>query len=196
MWPLFFSCCMKRIASEIAWQGDSWHLQVDTLQLANNTAVTRGHIVHPGAVVLLPLRPSADGWELLMLRQYRPSLGRTILELPAGTRHWDEPWLDCAQRELREETGYRAERFVSLGDVWPAPGLSDELMKLYIAFDLTPDPLPADADEAIILHPMPFQTARQMAEDGRLQDGKSIIALLRTAVYLRQSAQSPTFPPP
>lgn len=185
---------MKIIASDIAWQGDAWHLQVDTVQLDDGTAVKRGHIVHPGAVVLVPLRPSADGqWEVVILRQYRLSLGQTILELPAGTRHWDEEWLTCAQRELREETGLRAAQFSSLGDVWPAPGLSDERMHIYLAQQLSPDPLPGDADEQISLQPMPLTTLVTMAQDGRLQDGKSVIALLRTAVYLQQTP--PTSPP-
>lgn len=178
---------MKPTASEVVWQGSSWHLRVDTLQLPDDTAVTRGTIVHPGSVVLVPLRPSAQGPEVLMLRQYRLSLASTILELPAGTRGWDEAWLSCAQRELREETGYRAEHFTHLGDIWPAPGLTDEVMKIYVAQDLTPDPLPGDVDEAIELTPMPLNTLITMAQDGRLQDAKSIIALWRTAVSLHHT---------
>ncbi len=175
---------MKPTASEVVWQGSSWHLRVDTLHLPDDTAVTRGTIVHPGSVVLVPLRPSEQGPEVLMLRQYRLSLASTILELPAGTRDWDEAWLSCAQRELREETGYRAERFTHLGDIWPAPGLTDEVMKIYVAQELTPDPLPGDVDEAIELTPMPLNALITMAQDGRLQDAKSIVALWRTAVSL------------
>jgi ADP-ribose pyrophosphatase len=175
---------MNLESSKIAWQGASWHLREDTVRLPDGTAVTRGTVVHPGSVVLVPVRPSANGPELLMIRQYRLCLAQTILELPAGTRHWDEDWLASAQRELREETGYRAATFTHLGDIWPAPGLSDELMKIYLAEQLTPDPLPADVDEAIEVTPLPLAELVQMAQDGRLQDGKSVVGILRTAVYL------------
>jgi ADP-ribose pyrophosphatase len=175
---------MNLPSSQIVWQGESWHLRVDTMSLPDGTAVTRGIVVHPGSVVLVPVRPSANGPEVLMLRQYRRSLVSTILELPAGTRHEGEPWLACAQRELREETGYRAARFTSLGEIWPAPGLTDEVMHIYLARTLTPDPLPGDADETIEVTPMPLAALVPMAQDGRLQDAKSVVALWRTAVYL------------
>ena len=114
------------------------------------------------------------------------SLDQTILELPAGTRHWDEPWLECAQRELREETGYRADTFISLGEVWPAPGLTDETMHIFLAQTLMPDPLPGDVDETIEVAPMLLAEVVAMAQDGRLQDAKSVVAVWRTAVYLQQ----------
>ncbi len=177
---------MPPSSSQIIWRGDSWYLREDTRLLPDGTAVTRGIVVHPGSVVLVPLRPSPDGPEILMLRQYRQTLGQTILELPAGTRHWDEPWLECAQRELREETGYRADTFTSLGEVWPAPGLTDEVMHIFLAQELTADPLPGDVDETIEVTPMWLAEVVAMAQDGRLQDAKSVVAMWRTAVYLQQ----------
>ncbi|HRQ38688.1 MAG TPA: NUDIX hydrolase [Chloroflexota bacterium] len=177
---------MPPASSQIVWQGDSWHLRVDTLPMPDGTAVTRGVVVHPGSVVLVPLRPSPAGPELLMLRQYRQTLGQTILELPAGSRHWHEAWLECAQRELREETGYRAATFTSLGEIWPAPGLTDEVMHIFLAQELTPDPLPGDVDENIEVTPMLLAEVAAMAQDGRLQDAKSVVAVWRTAVYLGQ----------
>jgi ADP-ribose pyrophosphatase len=121
-----------------------------------------------------------------MLRQHRPALGQTILELPAGTREPDEPWLSCAQRELQEETGYRAETFTPLGAIWPAPGLSNERMALFLATGLTADPLPMDVDEEIGVEAWPLDELVEMALDGRLEDGKSAIAVLRAARYLRR----------
>ena len=151
----------------IVWQKKgSWRLEVDEQG--------RAAVRHPGAVVLLPL-PTAE--TVLLLRQYRHALSQTIWELPAGTRGWDEDWLACAQRELREETGYQAAVFTHLGDVWPAPGISDELMRLYAAQQLTPAPLPPDEDEEIELVELPLAEAQAMIADGRIRDGKSIIAL-------------------
>ncbi|MCP4415824.1 MAG: NUDIX hydrolase [Chloroflexi bacterium] len=176
---------IKRTSSRPIWQqDDGWRLRLDRLQLPNGRSIEKGAIEHPGAVVLVPLLSFASGPEILMLRQYRHVLNQTIVELPAGTRDWEEDWLACAQRELREETGHRAEQFTSLGKVWPTPGLSDELMYLYLAETLTPDPLPGDEDEAIEVTPMPLATLVQMAWNGRLQDAKSIIGILRTAHYL------------
>lgn len=181
------SIMAQKIGSKLLWQqGDGWRLRLDTLQLPDGRTTQKGAIEHPGAVVLVPLRPSPDGPEVLMLRQYRHVLDTEILELPAGTRGWDEPWLTCAQRELREETGHRAATFTSLGQVWPAPGLSDELMQLYLAENLTPAPLPGDEDEAIEVVAMPLAELETMAWDGRLLDGKSVVAILRAAQQLAQ----------
>lgn len=119
-----------------------------------------------------------------MLRQYRLALDQTILELPAGTREPDEAWLNCAQRELREETGYRAQQFDSLGHCWPTPGLSNEEMHIFLARGLQPDPLPADSDEQIELEAYKLEELIHMAIDGELQDAKSVIGILRTALFL------------
>lgn len=166
------------LTSRIQWAGASWRLRVHSVRDAQGAIVEKGIIEHPGAVILIPLMDNGD---VLMLRQYRLSLDQTILELPAGTRGWREPWLDCAQRELREETGYRAQTFTELGSAWPAPGYSDETMRFYLAQSLSPAPLPPDADEEIAPHPMPLATLLEMALDGRLQDAKSVVGLVRLA---------------
>ena len=174
---------MHREQSRIVWEGQ-WRVRVDTFRLADGRLYERGVIDHPGAVVLVPLLPGDDGPQVLMLRQYRPALDLTILELPAGTREPDEPWLVCAQRELREETGQRAATFTSLGEVWAAPGLTNERMALFLAEGLSGDPLPMDVDEQIAVEPWPLAELAAMAIDGRLDDAKSVVGILRTARYL------------
>jgi ADP-ribose pyrophosphatase len=169
--------------SRIVWQG-KWRLRVDSFRLADGQLYERGFIDHPGAVVLVPLLPGDDGPHVLMLRQYRPALERTILELPAGTREADEPWLTCAQRELREETGQRAASFLSLGEVWAAPGLTNERMALFLAEGLSADPLPMDVDEEIAVEAYPLADVAAMALDGRLDDAKSVVGILRAARHL------------
>lgn len=161
------------MTQDVVWQKDgSWRVRVED---------GRGWVEHPGSVVLVPV---LDG-HILLLAQYRATLGETIVELPAGTRGWDEPWAACAQRELREETGYRAESLVSLGAVWPAPGLTDELMQIYLATGLTPDPLPQDADETIAVRPIPIPDALALLDGDQLRDAKTIVALLRAMPHLR-----------
>jgi ADP-ribose pyrophosphatase len=169
---------MERLSSRIVWEG-KWRVRVDTLRLADGRLYERGLIDHPGAVVLVPLLPGDAGPQVLMLRQYRPALERTILELPAGTREAGEEWLICAQRELREETGHRAASLLPLGEVWAAPGVSNERMALFLADGLEPDPLPMDVDEEIAVEARPLAELVEMALDGRLEDAKSVVAILR-----------------
>ena len=158
-------------------------MRVDTFRRPDGVSVEKAFIDHPGSVVLIPFLDE----QVIMLRQYRPAMEKTILELPAGTREPGETWLACAQRELREETGYRAERFISLGQIWPGPGLTNEIMALFLAIGLSSDPLPADFDEEITLAPMPIAELGVMARDGQLQDAKSIVAILRAEDYLASS---------
>lgn len=173
---------MERKRAHVAWEGRNWRFWAEEWGMDDGSVVARGHIQHPGAVVIIPLQ----GQQILMLNQYRFTLEKTILECPAGTREWNEEWLACAQRELREETGYRAGRLEPLGQAWPAPGVTDELMAFYLAYDLTYDPLPADVDEQIEVQAYPLAELVQMALDGRLIDGKSVIGVLRAAAVLGQ----------
>jgi len=173
---------IRLLNTRLVWDGPSWRFNVETLLLSDGSTLERGKIAHPGAVVLVPVLATENVPIIVMIRQYRHVLNQTIWELPAGTRSWDEAWLLCAQRELQEETGYRASQFLHLGDIWPTPGLSDELMKLYLATDLSLDPLPADVDEEIEVVPMPLDVLMQMVQNGRIQDAKTIIGLWKTAV--------------
>jgi ADP-ribose pyrophosphatase len=170
----------RKYASRIQWQGSSWRLRVVDQRLADGSTVEKGMIEHPGSVLLVAL----EGEQVLMLSQYRLALDEWILELPAGSREKDEPWLACARRELREETGYQASQWTELGRVWPAPGLTNEVMAIYLARDLSPAPLPGDPDEEIEVRPMPLEELVQMALDGRLRDAKSIVGVLRVSSYL------------
>jgi len=94
--------------------------------------------------------------------------------------------LQCAQRELREETGFRAAEMTPLGEIWPAPGFTDERMALFLATGLTPDPLPMDIDEDIVVETWPLAELAAMAIDGRLEDAKSVVSVLRAVHHLSQ----------
>lgn len=178
---------MELLNSRIVWEG-KWRVRVDAFGLPNGTVYERGAIEHPGAVVIAPLMITDEGMPaLVMLRQFRPALGTTILELPAGTREPEELWLSCAQRELREETGYRAAEMMPLGEIWPAPGLSNEQMALFLARGLSLDPLPMDVDEEIAVEIWPLAELVAMALDGRLEDAKSVVAVLRASRLLSES---------
>lgn len=178
---------MEENLNDIAWQGKSWRLRVTRRTLSDGSIHDSAYIDHPGSVVIVPWRESDLGSEVLMLRQYRYSIRDAILELPAGTRGWDEDLLVCAQRELREETGFRAKRFIHLGQYWPAPGVTNEEMNIYLALGLQYDPLPQDLDEEIEVVAYGLDDLFDMATDGRLSDAKSVVGILRTAFYLQIS---------
>ena len=173
--------------NDIAWKGKSWHLYVTDRTLSDGGMYETAYIDHPGSVVIVPWRETDQSAEVLMLRQYRYSLRDTILELPAGTRGWNEELLVCAQRELREETGFSADHFVQLGQYWPAPGITNEVMTIYLASELQFDPLPQDTDEEIEVIAYNFTDLFAMVADGRLQDAKSVVGILRTAFYLKKA---------
>ena len=180
---------MSNERSRIIWEQEgSWRVRAEQVVLPDGVTLARAFIEHPGSVAVVALSASEQAAvpQVLMLRQYRPALDETILELPAGTRGWDEDWLACAQRELREETDYRAANFTPLGEIWPAPGVSDELMRLYLAQDLSLAPLAGDVDEEITVVPMALDELLEMAQDGRIRDAKTVVGLWRTAVYLNR----------
>jgi ADP-ribose pyrophosphatase len=172
----------REYASRVQWQGSSWQLRVVEQRLENGSMVEKGVINHPGSVLIVPV----IGEQALILSQYRLSLDEWVLELPAGTREKNEPWLACAKRELREETGYRARQWTALGQVWPAPGLTNELMAIYLAQDLAVAPLPGDVDEEIEVRTMALDELIVMALDGRMRDAKSVVGVLRVAAHLNR----------
>lgn len=135
----------------------------------------RDIVVHPGAAVILPVLE--DG-RLVMIRNYRVTLDRELLELPAGTLDAGEAPDACAARELREETGYRAGRLEPLLTFYATPGFCTEQMHVFIATGLTPGPTQPEASEHIRVERFAFQDALAAIRSGAICDAKTIVALL------------------
>ncbi len=133
-------------------------------------------IRHPGAAAVLPFRP--DG-AVLLIRQFRHAVGEFIVEVPAGKLDPGEAPETCAQREIEEETGFRAGRLVSLGAIVTTPGFTDEVIWLYEAHDLKPGRQRLERDEVLEVLEMPFVEAAAMAVSGEIRDAKSVCAILR-----------------
>lgn len=131
---------------------------------------------HPGAVVVIAA--NRDG-ELLLIKQYRHSVSDTILEFPAGTLNPGEDPLECARRELAEETGYNARNWVELGELLPAPGFCNERQYCFFATDLFEQSARADEDEVIELIPSSVKSVEAAIRAGEMQDGKSIAIFFR-----------------
>jgi len=158
------------------------------LTFARDTVVTsdglergRDIVVHPGAVTIVAIL--ADR-QVLLVRQYRHPSGEVLVELPAGTLDMmgdgsvEEP-LPAAQRELFEETGYRAATWTKLCEFFTAPGFASELMHMFLATDVTPDPSydGPEEDERLILEKVGFDDALAKADDGTIRDAKTLLGL-------------------
>jgi ADP-ribose pyrophosphatase len=139
-------------------------------------------VVHPGAAVVLPLLP--DG-RLVLIHNYRVAVGEELLELPAGTLDAGEPPEQCAQRELAEETGYRAGHLEPLVSFYSTPGILTERMHVFLATQLVAGPAAREAGEQIRLAPTPHTEALVAIRDGRIIDGKTILALLYYDRFVR-----------
>lgn len=169
------------ISSQPIYHGRAVSLRVDHVRLPDGQTADWEVVEHPGAVTLVPVDNEGRIW---FVRQYRHSIARELLELPAGTLEPGEDPLLCASRELQEEIGMAAGRLQKLGNFYLAPGYSQEYMHLYMAADLTPSALPMDPDESMTVVPVPASEALHMAHDGRISDAKSLAALLLAAPHL------------
>lgn len=170
------------IKSESLLQGRAFKIRRDYLKTPDGRDTTFEIIEHGGSVIIIPI--DADG-NIHFVRQYRHAAGIDLLELPAGTRDNNEPYEDCAAREIREETGMEAGKLQKVGEFYLAPGYSTEFMAVYIATDLKYNPLEADEDEFLSVEKVPVGEAIQRAERGELPDAKSLAALLLARPYLK-----------
>jgi ADP-ribose pyrophosphatase len=172
----------KVLSSSILYSGRAVRLRLDRVRLPNGRETSREIIEHPGSVGILPL---LTGDRVLLIRQYRHAVGRTIWEIPAGTIEPGETPKECAGRELEEETGYRAGSLTPFFDCYAAPGYSMELMRLFLARGLKPTERRPEEDEIISVEPITRETAFRMIKSGQICDAKTICALS----YLRASAR-------
>jgi len=136
--------------------------------------VRRELVVHPGAVVILPILNDESA---VLIHNYRFAVGSELLELPAGTLEAGEEPIDCAARELEEETGYAADRIEPLVTFYTSPGFTDERMHAFVATGLTRTAQRLDATEQIRAVTMPLADTLAATRDGRIVDGKTIATL-------------------
>ena len=171
------------IKSETLLQGRAFNVRRDYLKTPDNRETKLDIVEHSGSVVLLPIDEAGN---ILFVWQYRHAAGKDLLELPAGTRHPQEPFEDCAAREIREETGMEAGRLQKLGEFYLVPGYSTEYMAVFLATQLSENPLQGDEDEFLQVEKIPWRHAMEMAERGEIQDAKSLAALLLARSYLEK----------
>ncbi len=168
------------LKSEMVYQGKRISVRVDHLTDETGRSYKREIVLHPGAVVMIPV--TAEG-QILLVRQWRRAANKILLELPAGTLEEGEEPLVTAGRELQEEIGYRAERITALGGFYSAPGFCTEYLHVFLAEDLRESRLDADVGEDIEVCPVSLEEALDLIEQGKIEDAKSVAGLSR--YYMR-----------
>jgi ADP-ribose pyrophosphatase len=163
------------ISSEQVFDGKLLHVRRDHVRLPSGDTATREYIVHPGAVMIVPL---LDDGRLVIERQFRYPLGRVMIEFPAGKIEQGEPVLDCAVRELAEETGYRAAEWARAGILHNAIAYSSEGIEIWFARGLTLGERVLDHGEFLDVDAAGFDELMAMAAAGEITDAKTLIALL------------------
>jgi ADP-ribose pyrophosphatase len=160
--------------SELAFKGKLLEVRSDTIRLPDGGTATREYVVHPGAVLVVPV---LDDGRLVMERQFRYPVKRVMLEFPAGKIDEGEAPLACAKRELEEEAGYAAAKWRKLGVIHPEIGYSTEFIELYDATGLTHVGQKLDAGEFLDIVAMSEEELLAIYDCGGFTDGKSVAAL-------------------
>ena len=157
----------------------------DQVTLPDGSSTFREYIVHPGAVMVIPLLTDAQGHTSVVLeRQFRYPVGQVMIELPAGKRDGQEDLLLCAQRELREETGYSATQWAHAGVLHPCISYSTEYIDIWFAQGLQAGPAQLDAGEFLEVFSASADEFFSWCRDGRITDAKTLTGALWLQNYL------------
>ncbi len=163
------------------YQGQLFSFESEDVTLPNGSRTQMAMVRHPGSTAVVPF---LDDQTVVMERQYRHAVGQYLLEVPAGTLEPGELPLECARRELEEETGYIASSMLELGPVHIIPAYSDEIIHVYIAMGLTQSRQQLDRDEILEVEYHPFEQTMDMIADGRITDALTILSIQKAWFYL------------
>jgi ADP-ribose pyrophosphatase len=179
------SDCIRNVTS--IYKGRVVDLRLEEITLPNHITVTLEMVRHPGAAAIVALD---DEHAVTLVRQFRHAADGFIWEIPAGKLDAGEKPAVCAARELQEEVGLRAGKWVQLGTIFTAPGFCDERIHLFLARGLTRVEQQLDYDEVLSVTQVPLPHALEMIRLGEIQDAKSIAGLYHAAEYLKANREA------
>ena len=179
-----------RVSGQELFKGHFLHALRDQVRLPDGRTAEREYVVHPGAVMIIALLERADGTLAVVLeRQYRYPVQRTLIEFPAGKLDPGEDTLACAQRELREETGYTAREWARAGVLHPVVSYSTEFIEIWFARGLQPGERRLDEGEFLDVFTASATQLYDWCRAGQITDAKTLIG----ALWL-QNVQSGAWP--
>lgn len=170
------------ITEKEIFKGNVFRVGVRDVLLENGENSVREVVYHNGGVAVIPVDSEGNTY---VVRQYRCAFDCEVVEIPAGKLEKGEDALEAAKRELKEETGFTAEKFTYLGEYWPTVGYCSEKIYLYLATGLTPGETLFDSDEFISCEKLPFAQLLQLCKNGSIPDGKTQLAAFKAADYLK-----------
>ena len=174
----------RLVEKQVLYDGKKVRLELHRLEDEDTgKRMTREVCVHPGAVVILPF---VDDEHILLIRNRRYVVDETLVELPAGTMEKNEDPMNCAGRELVEETGFLAGRLKSLGNFFTAPGILSEKMYAFAAYDLQRAKASLEPGEEIEIAPASLDEAIDMIRYGQIKDAKTIATLMMYDRFFRK----------
>lgn len=174
----------REISSTEIFKGELLHVFSDQARLPNGASSTREWIKHPGASAVLPVFENGD---VMLIRQFRYPLRQIFYEVPAGKLDSGETPLSTAKRELEEEAGISCKEIRYLGPFHPSIGYTDEVIHLYIAWQLTSFDPNVDEDEFLLKARLPFREAVEMVHRGEISDGKTMVTVLKAWHWWQQN---------
>ena len=152
-----------------------------TVELENGSVHRRDVVLHNGGASVVAI--DGEGF-VYLVRQFRSPVECEVLEIPRGKLEKGENPLDAAKRELAEETGFTADSFCDLGQMWPTVGYCGEIIYIYLATGLTAGDRHPDEDEFLNTVKIPFEKAYEMCLSGEIKDGKTLVGIMKAKEYL------------
>ena len=165
----------KLIKSQILYKGKVFDHQVDEIEYDSGNKSIREIAIHPGGAVIVPIK---DDGKIILVKQFRYPLQKTLIELPAGKLDKGEDPLKCAARELEEETGYKAKEIKKLGQIYTAPGYCTEILHIYSAKKLTPgNHHREEGEQGMEILELSLDEIEKMIANGEITDAKTIVGI-------------------
>lgn len=174
----------EKVSSAQLYDGRIIKLFNDEIRLPDGNPAFREYVRHPGGICVVPV---TEDREIMLVRQFRYPYGEETVEIPAGKRDsFEEDPLEGGKRELREELGITAEEFVFLGEFYPTPGYTDEVIFMYAAKGLTYGETCPDEDEFVAAEKYPLDLLCEKIMAGEIKDGKTQAAVLKVKYLIEQ----------